>query len=496
MKRNFLSIITLFISILLSFGIFTGCNNDSHNHLFINYISDGNATCISDGTKTAVCDITGCNESHTMIDEDSALGHSFTEYLSNNDATFFEDGTKISICSNDNCNEVDIIPDENSQIMTELPIFSILTKDNVDIVSKDDYVKCHVSLSNTDYEYEFSRLEGKIKGRGNSTWGAPKKPYKLKFDNKVDLFGNGAAKTWTILANYYDKSLIRNYLAFGVAELFESQSMCSSTHFVNLFVNNEFYGIYLICEQIEVADTRVEVDESYDNINTGYLIELDGRAPNEGVLDHDYFKINGVNYAIKSPDTEDELFTSEHVNYIKSYMTDIMNYLTITNDWQSLCELIDVKSFAENYIIEELFHNADIAYSSFYMYKVENGKLFAGPVWDFDLSAGFYPYASINENFFNSEAHYACLVNPWYKGLMKYDEFKDIIAEIVNEKTDEIIVKITDMINTIISLENSFLNEFDLWDESSIGWKSEVLNLKTWIIESANFLKDDYIKYL
>ena len=113
------------------------------------------------------------------------------------------------------CKKSGTIIDPNSQEMTELPFLYIETKDMVDIVSKEDYVECNVSLTNTDYEFEFSDIKGKIKGRGNSTWSAPKKPYKLKFDKKVDLFGDGAAKTWTILANYYDKSQIRNYLAFG-----------------------------------------------------------------------------------------------------------------------------------------------------------------------------------------------------------------------------------------------------------------------------------------
>ena len=494
-NKKILTLIAMGIVTLSSIIGITGCNKQDHNHIYTNYISDNNATCTSDGTKTAVCDVAGCEEQHIIIDSNTALGHLFDNYVSNNDATFFENGTKTADCSRNNCNCSNTIVDDNSMIMTELPFFNILTENLVDIVSKEDYVKCNVSLSNTDYEYEFSELKAKIKGRGNSTWGAAKKPYKLKFDKKVDLFGNGAAKTWTILANYYDKSLIRNYLAFGIADLFNSQTMCTSTHFVNLFVNNEFYGIYLICEQIEVADTRVEVDENYNNVDTGYLIELDGKAPNEGVLNKDYFNLNNKSYAIKSPDTEDEEFTEEHVNFIKSYMDNVMSYFKETHNWQELCELIDARSFAENYIVEELFHNADVGYSSFYMYKKEGGKLYAGPVWDFDLSSGFY-FSTISETFYNPEGHYACLVNPWYAGLMQYDEFKIMVAEILNEKKDDIVDKITDMTGFVLSLETSFLNEFILWDQSSKGWHTEIVNLKDWLLRSINYLYDDYSQYL
>ena len=269
------------------------------------------------------------------------------------------------------------------------------------------------------------------------------------------MFGDGAAKTWTILANYYDKSQIRNYLAFGIADMFKSQGMCTSTHFVNLVVNNDFYGIYLICEQIEVADTRVEIDDSYDDVDTGYLIELDERAPNEGVLNRDFFVLNDKYYAIKSPDTEDDKFTIEHVNFIKSYMADVMDLFGEDLNWSLLCDLIDVKSFAENYIIEELFHNSDVGFSSFYMYKEKNGKLYAGPVWDFDMSAGLY-FDTISDNFFDPEKHYACNANKWYAGLMKYDEFKIIVAEILDEKAEDIEEKINTMTNFILSMKESF----------------------------------------
>ena len=100
--------------------------------------------------------------------------------------------------------------------------------------------------------------------------------------------------------------------------------------------------------------------------------------------------------------SEDDKFTIEHVNFIKSYMADVMDLFGEDLNWSLLCDLIDVKSFAENYIIEELFHNSDVGFSSFYMYKEKNGKLYAGPVWDFDMSAGLY-FDTISDNFFDPE---------------------------------------------------------------------------------------------
>ncbi len=77
----------------------------------------------------------------------------------------------------------------------ELPIMEINTKDAAEIVSKDDYLPCTVTVGNAEENHCFELNKAKIKGRGNSTWSMPKKPYKLKFDQKIDLFGNGSAKT-------------------------------------------------------------------------------------------------------------------------------------------------------------------------------------------------------------------------------------------------------------------------------------------------------------
>ncbi|RIA78436.1 CotH protein [Anaeroplasma bactoclasticum] len=248
----------------------------------------------------------------------------------------------------------------------ELPIMEIYTQDNAPIISKDEYVNCNVSVSNALYEYCFDSLSGKIKGRGNSTWNMAKKPYKLKFDKKIDLFGNGKAKTWTLIANYCDKSMIRNYIAYSMGKLLESDYV-TSTQFIELFLNGEYLGVYLVCEQNEVGENRVEIDESYRDVNTGYLLELDRRAPDEGIEEgKDWFKLNSYPYAIKSPEPDDPLYTVEFTNYIKEYLNTSFNSI-LSKNYEDVKNYIDVDSFAKTYIVHEIMNMLDVSVSSFYI---------------------------------------------------------------------------------------------------------------------------------
>ena len=199
--------------------------------------------------------------------------------------------------------------------------------------------------------------------------------------------------------------------------------------FVDVYVNGSYDGVYTVCEQVEVGKNRVEIDESYDTTDTGYLIEMDMRAPSEGKENLDYFTLNhpekAIHYAVKSPDTEDEEYTEEHTAFIKSYLEECLAALE-SGDFERVKEYVDVKSFADSYIINELFHCVDVGYSSFYMYKEKGGKLTSGPLWDYDLSLGNCAY---NSDAINAEFLWAKNDNYWYSALLEYGEFYTLVAE-------------------------------------------------------------------
>ena len=100
----------------------------------------------------------------------------------------------------------------------------------------------------------------KIKGRGNSTWGLPKKPYKIKFETKTSLLDEPADKEWVLLANYYDKTLVRNEIAFYMGRM-SNLDYTPSSNFVNVYINEKYNGIYQLSDQLKISVNRVNVGE-------------------------------------------------------------------------------------------------------------------------------------------------------------------------------------------------------------------------------------------
>lgn len=357
-----------------------------------------------------------------------------------------------------------------------LPVLSIDTENGKEIVSRKDYIFCDVSVSNTDNDYSLLGEGAKIRGRGNTSWEAQdKKPYKLKFNYKVDLLGGGKARDWVLVPNNTDLSLSRNYLAQSVASLFESINSTTNVQFVELFLNGEYCGVYLICEQIEFANNRIEVNESED-IDTSYLIELDGRG------DGNYFTLNGKNYIIKEPDTDEDFFTSEHEEFIKNYLTQCLDLLSGDN-YDAVCEAIDVRSFAEAYIVYELFKCVDVGFASFNMYKGAGGKLYCGSVWDFDRSLG------IVGNTDGAKAYdtlWARQENPWFNALLGFEEFDDLVSEILNSNKDEIRAKLDSCYTYLYANQDSFERNFKRWNLlGSYVWPNddEICALETWELQ-------------
>lgn len=379
-----------------------------------------------------------------------------------------------------------------------------LDTNGVDIVSKDNYIKCLVSVDSVYDEDDFSNVSAKIKGRGNSTWGMPKKPYKLKFDEKIDLFGNGKAKTWTLIANYCDQSLVRNYLAYGLGRMFGDYIYATSTQFVELYLNNVYQGLYLVCEQVEVGKSRININDDLDTVNTGYLLELDYRIYDENAkMDYDYFEVDGIPYAIKDPDTEDELYTKEHLNYIKDYTTLAFNAVK-SGSYSLASKYIDINSFVYTYIIYELFGNVDVKFSSWYLYKDTEGLLVSSPIWDFDITCGNIDY---DDQAYNSNFLYAKTYNAWYKYLLKMPEFKTLVKNALINNYYEINNYLD---STIIKLKKSksyFEKNFTKWPILGVyvwpnskdmvnikTWNGQVEYVRKWLNSKLNYMYDQYLE--
>ena len=273
-----------------------------------------------------------------------------------------------------------------------LPVVYIDTADGKAVTSKTDYVSCSVTVDYKGYERsdEFDDISGAacfIRGRGNSSWKLDKKPYKLKFEDKVSLFGLTAAKKWVLQANHVDKSLMRNTVAMAVGAVLDNMVFVPHSYLVDVFVNGAYAGVYSLTEQIEINDGRIEGETGSDEIDTDYLLEL-GEEANDTSFGTDTFTCELTRFAqIKSPDND--TLTKEQYDFIKDCVKRADAAVKALDGYE---EYIDVDSLIDWFILHELSYNVDNSFRrSVFLLKKKEGKLYLASPWDFDYAFGnFY----------------------------------------------------------------------------------------------------------
>ncbi|NCC98542.1 MAG: hypothetical protein EOL95_02400 [Bacteroidia bacterium] len=220
-------------------------------------------------------------------------------------------------------------------------------------------------------------VKGQIRGRGNSTWAMPKRPYKIKLDEKAGIFGLKPAKKWVLLANYADKTLMRNYLAFEMSEKV-NMDYTPQHLFVELFINGVHQGNYLLTDQLEIGNGRLEA------VN---LLEIDQRIYE--TQNKPWFQTSHFPIVIEAPTEINQTEQYQISEYFKNAerVLDSNNYKDPKKGFR---QYFDTKSVIKWWLINELFKNVDArVYSSIYFHqRLTSEKVFMGPVWDFDLGAG------------------------------------------------------------------------------------------------------------
>lgn len=387
---------------------------------------------------------------------------------------------------------------------TGLPVVTIDTETGGDVTTKEYYINCNITLFDTEKGIHVIDELAEIKGRGNSTWTKfDKKPYKVKFDSKQNLFDFGNEKTWVLLADYRDYSLIRNMLAYNTAGSLSALGNTSKCQSVEVYLNGEYRGIYLLCEQIEVkGKNRVDVTKEDEDKyiapeDMGYLVEMDGWADDYQVTVPDLLN-NSRRYTIKHPE---DTITPEHMTYIQQYLKDCIAAVQ-GNDYSKVEELIDVESFAQAYIIFDLFKNPDTNYSSLYFYKDAGGKLYCGPVWDFDMAIGNVSHKG-NGVFEKTDTLWTAQQCPWFKGLVQFNEFKSLVGKELAENKDNIEAAIADTIAYARAHADAYKKNFTKWNilgkqtwsnpsylVSKTTWEEHVIYVENYLAESlANLIK-------
>ena len=237
-----------------------------------------------------------------------------TSFEVNWSADIFKKGTaEVTVSARNRTVTFDISFDGNL-IETGLPVVYIDTENQAPIDSKETYVKANMVIKEKGNVLSENRL--RIKGRGNATWTYPKKPYKLKLDNKANILDMGEDKDWVLLSNYCDKTLLRTGIAFKLSQLMNFPWTVKD-RFVEVVLNGEYLGNYQLVEGIKQDSKRVDIPKD------GYLFERDGYYLQEPRY---FASSRGYGYSFKNPDPEEDL-TDEQWNYIKNYMDEFESVL-------------------------------------------------------------------------------------------------------------------------------------------------------------------------
>ena len=274
--------------------------------------------------------------------------------------------------------------------ITNLPTVVINTKGAQEVTSKEEELSSVVYIVSEEGKKLLATEKTGVRGRGNASWNFPKKPYRLKFDEKQQLLDAPAkAKKWTLINNYGDKTLMRNILAFELSRRF-GLAYTPYCHPVDVVLNGEYRGCYQLCDQIEVNKNRVNITEmdpedvTLPKLSGGYLIEVDAYASTEA---SHFYSTLGTPVTIKSPDDED--IVNAQTRYITDYFNRMENAVFASNfadPETGYRRYLDLDSFLKHFMVGEMSGNTDTYWSVYMTKDRESDKFFTGPVWDFDIA--------------------------------------------------------------------------------------------------------------
>ncbi|MCW2798824.1 MAG: CotH protein [Aeromicrobium sp.] len=350
------------------------------------------------------------------------------------------------------------------------------------------------------------------KGRGNYSWSFSKKSFTLKLDKKTDLCGMGKSKKWALIANAYDKSLLRGQAAFNIGSKLTNLAWTPDAKPVDLYINGSYRGSYNLVERITADPNRVnvpELDNSSTNITGGYLLEWDFRKG----ADHNVTAGSRGWVGIKEPENEDDGtgITTPMVNYINNYLDQAdaalfgSNFTSNTSGWQ---KYIDKNSAVDYYIAQELMKPVDgNMWASTYMYKQADGKLFFGPMWDYDLAAGSADRAG--GTVFSTGFYLRNPVNisakqstkTWFNRLNEDSEFRSAVASRWHQvyaalKTDDAFL--AGQASIISASANENFKKWDVHEHISTSqvvkgsWSAEVSYLRGWLRTRISWMNSQY----
>ncbi len=391
---------------------------------------------------------------------------------------------------------IDYLPlDDTEYPYAGIPRIVIETENNREIKDRETEIPAKLQIwGEKAPESEVMNLT--IRGRGNTSWTEmPKKSYKIEFTNKQSMLGMPKDRDWALIANYADKTLMKNYLIYHLsAEL--GAYYAPRCEFAELYLNKEYLGVYLLTETIKIAKHRVNIPEN----DSSYIVEIDMRLEDneQAVFSHIlrddsliynwrfHFEVHYPKKASSQTLTTLENHIQEFERYLKQIQPQKNNLVT---------EWINIDEFIKHYWVQEFSKNPDADYkTSVYFSWIKDAVIKMGPVWDFDLAFGGYHLTNVNnpEKWLTKDIY-------WNHFL-----FNDSIINqstnnfwITNKKYFSHTIDVVDSIQS--KLQYAASNNFKKWNilsntnyrfhrHSFQSYKEATEQLKTWIKQRINWI--------
>ncbi|MBO5341378.1 MAG: CotH kinase family protein [Lachnospiraceae bacterium] len=291
-----------------------------------------------------------------------------------------------------------------------------------------------------DGQLNYSGRIDSMNGRGNDTWGNyEKKPYSVKLDNAADLLQMGEAEKWILLANAKDASNLNNKIVYDFADRI-GLAYSPDAEWVDLYLNNKYMGLYLLCERIETGESRVNISSA--EADGSYIVsqEIVGRLYEK---EDPYFvteagiglRIHEMNMIGNQTERISSLFQTAERAILSEDGVDVQTGLHYT-------EIIDMDSWVRRYLVEEIFMSYDASYGSQYYYgniDGTNDKIYAGPVWDYDHALARQRFILPDAMIANREYIHRYGYTPWYHCLYQKEEFyQQVVLLYETEFRDEL----------------------------------------------------------
>lgn len=380
-------------------------------------------------------------------------------------------------------------------------------------IGKEEYVEATFTLTLGTKQFSGGDYSGtgSIKGRGNTSWGQPKKPYSIKLDSKASLLGIPKTKKYAIIPSYSDDSLLRNYMTYKAALSYSGFGYVPKCEFTEVYLNGQYNGVYLLVERVSIESNKINIPEaSAEDITGGYLIEkdIDGKidysadqwfnAPYWANQSRDYF-------VLKEPEPEEEELKDQMLSYLTSYMASLHNAVT-GGDPEAWKTYVDIPSWADFMILQEIAKNIDgNLKTSCYMVKLaQDDKLYMTAPWDFDLAYGS-PYCTWNNADYTHNDYFDCpdaqspggfmVINsscPWFDHM--YDDHEDF-REILKERYAEYRRTVVPQMISLIDSGAAYIANAMPRDEQEWGVRFEggVSYLENWLSSRIEWLDGQWL---